>query len=103
MIQRASFVQNVSRTPPGDQANHERWSLVYFSRPYDTVVLDALADESSLIADAVTRAPDPTRWHTGQTAEAWVARRIKYRRATNHKASLDRIGEQLRFDLRSTP
>ncbi|KAI0763165.1 hypothetical protein BC629DRAFT_981716 [Irpex lacteus] len=72
-------------TPPGLQANYERWSLVYFSRPYESVVLDALTEESALIADAVARSADPTRWKTGQTAKAWVARRNKYQRVSNHK------------------
>ncbi|KAI0763141.1 Clavaminate synthase-like protein [Irpex lacteus] len=70
-------------TPPGDQAGYERWSLVYFSRPYDSVVLNALDKESTLIADVVARSADSTRWYTGQTAKDWVARRIKNRRVRN--------------------
>lgn len=50
-------------------------------------MLDALTEESALIADAVARSADPTRWKTGQTAKAWVARRNKYQRVSNHKVS----------------
>ncbi|KAI0701058.1 hypothetical protein BC835DRAFT_1265438 [Cytidiella melzeri] len=72
-------------TPPREQAKVERWSLVYFCRPYETVELNALVEESPMIAKAVAQSPDPARWHTGQTAKAWTARRNKYQRVNNHK------------------
>ncbi|KAH9910748.1 uncharacterized protein BXZ73DRAFT_57783 [Epithele typhae] len=41
--------------PPGEQARYERYSLVYFTRPGDSVRMAPLADQSAIIADAVAR------------------------------------------------
>ncbi|KAG1763833.1 hypothetical protein EDD22DRAFT_885443 [Suillus occidentalis] len=49
--------------PPGVQAEHERWSLVFFTRP---------GIRNHAIAEA-----------TGSTAMDWFARRIKYQRINN--------------------
>ena len=84
------------RTPPKEQANFERWSLVYFSRPYDTVELNALTDESPMIAEAVAKSSDPEKWHPGQTAKEWVARRNKYQRPTNWTVSLSECSHPAR-------
>ena len=46
------------RPPPGLQAGIECYSLVYFSRPGDSVIVHALMDESPLIAEAVSRSPE---------------------------------------------
>ncbi|PSS35544.1 hypothetical protein PHLCEN_2v1507 [Hermanssonia centrifuga] len=70
-------------TPPKDQANYERWSLVFFTRPANHIVLRALAEESPLIAEAVSSAPDPSKFETGQTAQEWFRRRIMYQRIKN--------------------
>ncbi|KAI0791515.1 Clavaminate synthase-like protein [Irpex lacteus] len=70
-------------TPPKEQGNYERWSLVYFTRPQRDAELRALTDQSSIIADAVARSPDPSKFNTGQTAGAWFARRIKNQRIAN--------------------
>ncbi|KAJ3538820.1 hypothetical protein NM688_g6462 [Phlebia brevispora] len=70
-------------TPPKDQANYERWSLVFFSRPANYVELTALTDASPMIAEAVKNAQDPSKFHTGQTSAEWFARRIKYQRIKN--------------------
>jgi hypothetical protein len=70
-------------TPPKEQANYERWSLVFFSRPQEDAVLHALTDESTIIADAVARSEDPGKFNTGQTAAAWFARRIRNQRIAN--------------------
>jgi len=69
--------------PPGAQASLDRYSLVYFTRPADSVVLRALTDESPLIADAVAHASDPKRFEPGVTALEWLTRRVKNRRAAN--------------------
>ncbi|EKM57163.1 uncharacterized protein PHACADRAFT_254744 [Phanerochaete carnosa HHB-10118-sp] len=76
---------NVHRviTPPKEQAAYERWSLVYFHRPHDGVVLEALVNDSPMIADAVARAPNPAVFKTGETADAWMMRRVRMRRAKN--------------------
>ncbi|KAF9033917.1 Clavaminate synthase-like protein [Hymenopellis radicata] len=66
--------------PPGEQAGHERWSLVFFTRPNDVVELRALTDKSQMIADAVTRAP-VGKYEPGVTAKDWLIRRVKTRRA----------------------
>ncbi|KAJ7200513.1 Clavaminate synthase-like protein [Mycena pura] len=71
--------------PPGLQGAHYRFSLVYFMRPADSVVLRALADSSPLIADAVARAPDLTMYETGATAIEWFTRRVKVMRIANYK------------------
>ncbi|KAF7339074.1 Clavaminate synthase-like protein [Mycena venus] len=71
--------------PPGAQGSLDRYSLVYFTRPADSVVLRALTDESPLIADAVAHASDPKRFEPGVTALEWLTRRIKNRRAANQK------------------
>lgn len=72
--------------PPGIQAEYERWSLVFFTRPGNSKVLRALVEDSSLIADAVQKHPDRD-FDTGSTAAEWFARRIKYQRINNRKVS----------------
>lgn len=76
---------NVHRvvTPPKDQAAYERWSLVYFHRPHNGVMLEALVNDSPAIADAVARAANPARFHTGETADEWMMRRVRMRRTKN--------------------
>ncbi|KZT63891.1 hypothetical protein DAEQUDRAFT_747693 [Daedalea quercina L-15889] len=39
--------------PPKEQAQHVRWSLVFFTRPGNSVALHPLAEESALVAKAV--------------------------------------------------
>ncbi|KAJ7213289.1 hypothetical protein C8J57DRAFT_1453960 [Mycena rebaudengoi] len=68
--------------PPGKQAQFERWSLVYFTRPGNNIVLRALVEDSKLIADAVARTPD-RNFDTGCTALEWFSRRIKNQRMKN--------------------
>jgi hypothetical protein len=68
--------------PPGKQAQFERWSLVYFTRPGNDVVLRALVEDSKLIAEAVARTPDRD-FDTGCTALEWFSRRIKNQRMKN--------------------
>ncbi|KAJ7804541.1 hypothetical protein B0H14DRAFT_2883807 [Mycena olivaceomarginata] len=83
--------------PPGAQGSLDRYSLVYFTRPADAVVLRALTDESALIADAVAHASDPKKFEPGVTALEWLTRRVKNRRAANQKglgAWLDSTGTE---------
>ncbi|KAI9566319.1 hypothetical protein HD554DRAFT_2277855 [Boletus coccyginus] len=70
--------------PPGIQAEYERWSLVFFTRPGNSKVLRPLVEESSIIADAVQKHPE-RNLDTGSTAAEWFARRIKYQRINNRK------------------
>lgn len=79
-----------SRPPPLSQAGIERFSLVYFTRPGNSVILRALVDESPLIAEAVSRGPEKN-YETGSTALEWFSRRIKNQRIKNRKVILIRI------------
>jgi hypothetical protein len=58
-------------TPPGAQATYERWSLVFFTRPGDSVILQAVA-----------KAPE-NQFNTGSTSLEWFSRRIKNQRIAN--------------------
>ncbi|KAH9950610.1 hypothetical protein B0H21DRAFT_501675 [Amylocystis lapponica] len=60
----------------------ERWSVVFFTRPGDSVILCPLAEESPLIAAAVAQAPSG-KFETGVTAKDWFARRTKHERIRN--------------------
>jgi len=73
--------------PPGEQSKYERWSLVFFTRPGNSVILEALSSESPMIADAVSKAVDASIYRSGQTASAWFARRIKNQRTRNQKGA----------------
>ncbi|KAF7430927.1 hypothetical protein PC9H_006642 [Pleurotus ostreatus] len=70
--------------PPGAQKHRERWSLVYFTRPGDSVNLHALVEESPLIADYVAKHPEGIH-ETGATSLEWFTRRIKNQRISNRK------------------
>ncbi|KAG2358711.1 hypothetical protein BDR07DRAFT_1294142 [Suillus spraguei] len=69
-------------TPLGVQAEYERWSLVFFTRPGNSEVLRALVESSHIIAEAVKKRPDKS-FETGSTAVEWLARRIKNQRIRN--------------------
>jgi len=70
--------------PPAPQAGIERYSLVYFTRPGNSIILRALVDESPLIAEAVSRGLE-NNYETGSTALEWFSRRIKNQRIKNRK------------------
>jgi hypothetical protein len=70
-------------TPPKAQGEHTRWSLVFFTRPSNDVLLRALTDGSTVIAAAVGASDDVSRFNTGQTASEWFARRIRNQRVAN--------------------
>lgn len=68
--------------PPGTQADYERWSLVFFTRPGNSVLLEPLANQSPMIAESVAKAP-ANKFHTGSTSFEWFTRRIKNQRIAN--------------------
>ncbi|KAG2140990.1 hypothetical protein DEU56DRAFT_734600 [Suillus clintonianus] len=68
--------------PPGAQAEYERWSLVFFSRPGNSKVLRALVESSHIIAEAVKKQLD-RNFETGSSAVEWFARRIRNQRINN--------------------
>ncbi|KAI0773527.1 Clavaminate synthase-like protein [Fomes fomentarius] len=70
--------------PPKAQAQYERWSLVFFTRPNDSVELRHQAEKSAMIAEAVARAPRG-KYEPGATAQEWLARRIRVQRIDNFK------------------
>ncbi len=77
-------------TPPGEQAFFERWSLVFFLRPGTDVVLYPLTEESSAVAEAVSRLAevDKKRYYPNQTSGEWFQRRIKMQRLKNRSVSV---------------
>ncbi|KAI0062548.1 Clavaminate synthase-like protein [Artomyces pyxidatus] len=68
--------------PPKEQAAYDRWSLVHFTRPGNSVVLEPMSAHSSMIAEAVAKAP-AGKFNTGTTAGVWFSRRIQYQRLKN--------------------
>ena len=75
---------SVPRPPPGQQARHERYSVAFFTRPNDTVVLRPLSERSRQISEAVARDPRE-EFSTGATEGEWTARRIRKLRLKNRK------------------
>lgn len=74
----------VIRPPPKIQADYERVSLVFFTRPSDTVRLRALVEKSPFIAQAVNEVPELS-FDAGCTAKEWLSRRIRSQRIKNYK------------------
>ncbi|KAH9007220.1 Clavaminate synthase-like protein [Lactarius hatsudake] len=72
--------------PPKAQASFDRWSLVFFTRPKNSIPLAPLVKESTLIAAAAARAPEG-QYATGSTAGEWFRRRIQNRRIKNQRVS----------------
>ncbi|KAH9936748.1 Clavaminate synthase-like protein [Epithele typhae] len=70
--------------PPREQAQYERHSVVFFTRPNDVVELRVLSGQSERIAAAVAYAP-PGKYAPGVTAMEWLVRRVKSQRVTNYK------------------
>lgn len=66
--------------PPLEQSNYERWSLVYFTRPGNSVRLKALSDKSTVIANCPGKDLDG-----GVTALEWFMRRTAKWRVSNQK------------------
>ncbi|KZT43814.1 Clavaminate synthase-like protein [Sistotremastrum suecicum HHB10207 ss-3] len=80
-ILRSNIHRVMHVSPPGEQRNYNRWSLVYFSRPSNQVLLRNLADKSSIIAEALKESED--KFVTDSNAGDWFARRIKNQRLKN--------------------
>ena len=74
----------IERPPPGAQAAFERYSITFFTRPNDSVILRALKEKSDLIFAAAAKAPEG-QFETGSTAAEWVRRRIRKLRLMNRK------------------
>jgi hypothetical protein len=72
----------IRRPPPKAQASYDRWSLVFFTRPGDSIPLEPLTKESTLIVEAAARAPEG-RYATGVMAGEWFLRRTRNRRIKN--------------------
>jgi len=70
--------------PPGAQAQFERYSIAFFTRANDSVMLRALKHKSKMISDAVAKAPEE-EFDTGSTSAEWIARRIRKLRLRNRK------------------
>ncbi|KAK0218519.1 hypothetical protein EDD85DRAFT_961539 [Armillaria nabsnona] len=68
--------------PPGPQSHLDRYSLVFFTRPGNSVVLRALVEDSPLISKAIRKTPGQN-FESGQMAKEWFTRRVKYRRLNN--------------------
>ncbi|KAH9065122.1 Clavaminate synthase-like protein [Lactarius deliciosus] len=82
------FHSNLHRVvpPPKAQASFDRWSLVFFACPRNSVPLAPLTKESTLIAEAVARAPDG-RYATGSTAGDWFRRRVQNQVIKNQRGT----------------
>lgn len=70
------------RPPPGEQSCLERYSISFFTRPGNDVVLKSLGDKSGLVASAVANAPEG-QYDTSATSGEWIARRIRRLRIKN--------------------
>ncbi|KAI0334054.1 Clavaminate synthase-like protein [Cubamyces sp. BRFM 1775] len=70
--------------PPGQQSRYERYSVAFFTRPQNSVVLRPLVEDSDTIADAVAKNPKE-EFYGGATAGEWTARRIRKLRLRNRK------------------
>ena len=81
------------RPPPGEQAYHTRWSLVFFTRPGNSVQLSALAAQSAVVARGVENAPVHLReiFESGETSFEWFTRRVKNMRTNNQKVRAPRF------------
>ncbi|KAF9230266.1 hypothetical protein BU15DRAFT_69338, partial [Melanogaster broomeanus] len=53
-------------------------------------ILRALSEDSPLIAESVKQYPE-NHFETGETAAAWMARRVKYQRLNNRKLLYNQI------------
>ncbi|TFY79806.1 hypothetical protein EWM64_g4206 [Hericium alpestre] len=71
-------------TPPKAQNAFTRWSLVFFTRPNFSAVLEPLAEQSEMVRDAAAKAEG--KYNTGTTAKDWFARRVKNQRVNNRTA-----------------
>ena len=102
-----SFSEN--RSPPSTQSHLERWSLVFFTRPGNSVPLEALVRDSSMIAAAVDGNKEKN-FNTAPRARSWgcstsAARRtvsfsVRRPRSTSRQA---RKSETMSFSTLPSP
>ena len=78
--------KGVLRIAPGAQSAFDRWSVVFFSRPGDSVKLRALTELSPIIAKAVSEAPEKN-FNPESTSLEWFTRRVKNQRINNRKVT----------------
>lgn len=74
--------------PPGEQQNETRYSLVYFNRPLDDVVLKVL--EGSEMIEEKRIAEGIEREEGGVTAKQWILNRAVNRAPGTDKERLDK-------------
>ncbi|KLO05496.1 Clavaminate synthase-like protein [Schizopora paradoxa] len=74
-------------SPPGEQAYHARWSLVFFTRPGNGVRLGAFSEKSDLIKAAMERMQPELKsvFESNVTAGEWVNKRNRLGRVNNRK------------------
>ncbi|TFK36479.1 Clavaminate synthase-like protein [Crucibulum laeve] len=78
--------------PPLEQAQYDRWSLVYFHRPANSIRLKPLAEDSPLIAEALAAAEDQSQFDAMVTMKEWYA--IKYNRGrTSGENDMSKVGK----------
>ncbi|EJD06945.1 Clavaminate synthase-like protein [Fomitiporia mediterranea MF3/22] len=72
---------------PGMQGVHPRWSVVFFLRPSNNVLLRAL-DEGNIVKEALSHmnSEERARYNPGVTQGEWFARRMKFTRLNNIKS-----------------
>ena len=75
--------------PPGEQGAHERWSVVFFSRPGFGQDLRALGEESEVVRGAVEGmgGEERKRYEPGATSGEWYTRRMVNLRIKNRTVS----------------
>lgn len=77
--------------PPGLQSKFERFSLVFFTRPANGIMLRALKEESKLISESVEKYKDAgLDFEPQSTAAEWYERRSQTRKTSNWKVSDNR-------------
>jgi isopenicillin N synthase-like dioxygenase len=65
--------------PPGEQNNHERWSVVYFERPNDDVRMGPLVGENKGVAEDYP------------TTKEWIERRVLGGKIAHYKGEQEYI------------
>ncbi|KAH9912919.1 uncharacterized protein BXZ73DRAFT_82094 [Epithele typhae] len=81
----------MARPPPGEQlALYERYSLVYSTRPGNSVQMAALADQRAIIGDTVAHIAPNLReiFDLAWTSHEWLTRQMKSMPINNQKHSV---------------
>jgi isopenicillin N synthase-like dioxygenase len=66
--------------PPGQQALHDRWALIFFLRPGNSKIIEPLSEQSSLIAEALKTAEEGVTKYIAEpkiNAQDWYFGSIK--------------------------